>query len=386
MAAYNASITSAQAALIERAPPFFGARADPRLAKGPNGEGPVNISPKGGVRLHILTPNRVAYLDRRGSGNETARHALSGGLVTLMACSFEERDAAIVRLYGTARILPLECSAIAAKETGAAAQWPSRQVVEIDVHTAATSCGYGVPVMSFVRERRRDDRGRRYKEERQMRAGSGPASLPFRRARDPQERDQHHQQDRRGIEEVERGEREGLLVHELVEKRVLRLLRHAERAEGLERRGGGRIAGRQPLHDVGVMHGGAVLPQRGGDGSRERARGDAQEVVQPRGGGDLVLAHAGEGERHQRYEEARHRRALQDRRHDERPDVDLRGEVRAHPRDDGEDDERGGGEEPRVDAAAEAPHDRRQHEREETDRRKHQAGVGGGVAEVLLQP
>ena len=164
MAAYNASITSAQAALIERAPLFFVASADPRLAKGPNGEGPVNISPKGGVRLHILTPNRVAYLDRRGSGNETARHALSGGLATLMACSFEERDAAIVRLYGTARILPLECSAIAAKETGAAAQWPSRQVVEIDVHTAATSCGYGVPVMSFVRERRRDDRGRRYKE------------------------------------------------------------------------------------------------------------------------------------------------------------------------------------------------------------------------------
>ena len=73
MAAYNASITSAQAALIERAPLFFVASADPRLAKGPNGEGPVNISPKGGVRLHILTPNRVAYLDRRGSGNETAR-------------------------------------------------------------------------------------------------------------------------------------------------------------------------------------------------------------------------------------------------------------------------------------------------------------------------
>src|SRR4029078_11936826 len=91
----------------------------------------------------------------------------------------------IARLYGTARILPLECSAIAAKETGAAAQWPSRQVVEIDVptaatncgyglplrsvvscvaHTAATSCGYGGPVMSSVRERRRDDRGRRYKE------------------------------------------------------------------------------------------------------------------------------------------------------------------------------------------------------------------------------
>jgi hypothetical protein len=27
-----------------------------------------------------------------------------------------------------------------------------------------TSCGYGVPVMSFVRERRRADRGRKYKD------------------------------------------------------------------------------------------------------------------------------------------------------------------------------------------------------------------------------
>src|SRR6185295_6061873 len=98
--------------------------------------------------------------------------------------------------------------------------------------------------------------------ETSMGAGRGAATRPApRRPGNPQERDQHHQQDGRGEEEVERGEREGLLVHELVESRVLRLLRHAERAERLERRGGGRIAGRQPLHDVGVMHGGAVLPQ-----------------------------------------------------------------------------------------------------------------------------
>ena len=39
-----------------------------------------------------------------------------------------------------------------------------RQVIVIDVDNTMTSCGYGVPVMQFVRDRRASDRGRRYKE------------------------------------------------------------------------------------------------------------------------------------------------------------------------------------------------------------------------------
>jgi len=53
-------------------PMFFVATVDPSLANGPHDVGPVNVSPKGGVPLHILSPNRVAYLDYGGSGNETA--------------------------------------------------------------------------------------------------------------------------------------------------------------------------------------------------------------------------------------------------------------------------------------------------------------------------
>jgi hypothetical protein len=34
--------------------------------------GRVNVSPKDGAALRILSPNRVAYLDQTGSGNETA--------------------------------------------------------------------------------------------------------------------------------------------------------------------------------------------------------------------------------------------------------------------------------------------------------------------------
>ena len=166
MASYYPSITDEQAALIDNAQVFFVATADPALARGPHGIGPVNLSPKGGVRLHVLGPNRVAYLDRVGSGNETARHSMAGGPVTVMICSFEEDDAAIVRLYGRARVTAVADSPLAAGLLAARTshrEWTARYVIEIDVESTATSCGYGVPVMALTRARRNEDRGRRYK-------------------------------------------------------------------------------------------------------------------------------------------------------------------------------------------------------------------------------
>src|SRR5512139_4143493 len=106
MATYYTAITAEQATLIQTAPLFFVASADPNLAKNPGDIGPVNLSPKGGVRLHIINPTRVAYLDYPGSGNETARHAQAGGPITLMVCAFDDGDAAIVRLYGKVHVTP----------------------------------------------------------------------------------------------------------------------------------------------------------------------------------------------------------------------------------------------------------------------------------------
>jgi len=60
MATEHAAITDEQAALIESAPLFFVASVDPSLQDRPNGAGPVNLSPKGGVPLHIIDPSRVA--------------------------------------------------------------------------------------------------------------------------------------------------------------------------------------------------------------------------------------------------------------------------------------------------------------------------------------
>jgi hypothetical protein len=166
MATYYTSITDEQAVLIQNAPLFFVASVDPTMAKISDGNGPVNLSPKGGVRLHIINRNRVAYLDYPGSGNETARHAAAGGPITIMVCSFDEEDAAIIRLFGKATVTPFAESPLAealAQESTSGLKAP-RQVIEIEIEQSMTSCGYGVPVMSFVCERRRDDRGRKYKD------------------------------------------------------------------------------------------------------------------------------------------------------------------------------------------------------------------------------
>jgi hypothetical protein len=173
MATYHPSITDEQAALIRNTTMFFVASADPQLAHGPDGVGPVNVSPKGGVPLHIIDRNRVAYLDYRGSGNETARHCTAGGPITVMICSFEENDAAVVRLFGKARVTPLAESPLAALLAAQSIEgWkgPQRQVVEVAIDSTMTSCGYGVPVMQFVRQRRVVDRGRRYKQPAPARA------------------------------------------------------------------------------------------------------------------------------------------------------------------------------------------------------------------------
>jgi hypothetical protein len=85
--------------------------------------------------------------------------------------SFDEGDAAIVRLYGKATVTPLADSPLAElllEHPAEDIKLPLRQVVEVEIERTMTSCGYGVPVMEFVRDRRVADRGRRYKESRSL--------------------------------------------------------------------------------------------------------------------------------------------------------------------------------------------------------------------------
>ena len=160
-------ITDEQRALIEAAPLFFIASTHPELEAGPDGQGPVNVSPKGGVPLHVLDDHRVAYLDYGGSGDETARHAAADGPATVMVMSLDE-DAAVVRLYGhaTTRLndSPLKDRVLAQAEPTTSIGLGHRQVVEVTVESTATSCGYGVPLLELKAQRTKSEHGRRYKE------------------------------------------------------------------------------------------------------------------------------------------------------------------------------------------------------------------------------
>jgi hypothetical protein len=115
-------------------------------------DGHVNLSPKGHDCLRVLGPDRVAYLDMTGSGNETSAHLHENGRITLMWCGFEGAPR-ILRLYGRGRtVLP------------GTPEWDelipqfdalpgARQIIVAEIERVQTSCGYAVPLYSYEGER-----------------------------------------------------------------------------------------------------------------------------------------------------------------------------------------------------------------------------------------
>ncbi len=76
-----------------------------------------------------------------------------------------------MRLYGHATITPLADSPLAElllEQPAKDIKLPLRQVVEVQIDNTMTSCGYGVPIMSFEEDRTIANRGRRYKESRAL--------------------------------------------------------------------------------------------------------------------------------------------------------------------------------------------------------------------------
>lgn len=116
-------------------------------------EGRINLSPKGlADTFKVLGPNRVAYLDLGGSGNETHAHLAADGRITMMMCNFEQ-PALILRIYGRGRpVLPQDddWADLAAQFTLLPG---TRQIFDIAVDSVQTSCGWGVPVMTLDKER-----------------------------------------------------------------------------------------------------------------------------------------------------------------------------------------------------------------------------------------
>ena len=134
--------------LITRQPVFF-------VATAPAGdEGHVNVSPKGGQgSFAVVDPVTVAYLDLTGSGVETIAHLRDNGRITVMFCTFEGKPL-IVRLYGRGEAVLPDAPGFAALRARFPAGTPGvRSVIRVAVDRVATSCGYGVPLMSYEADR-----------------------------------------------------------------------------------------------------------------------------------------------------------------------------------------------------------------------------------------
>lgn len=117
-----------------------------------NPEGHVNLSPKGLDSFRLLSPNRVAYLDLTGSGNETSAHLQENGRITFMFCAFQGAPM-ILRLYGQGRTV-LDTSP----------EWDmlfplfpplpgTRQIIVAEIDRVQTSCGTGVPFYAYQHDR-----------------------------------------------------------------------------------------------------------------------------------------------------------------------------------------------------------------------------------------
>ena len=115
-------------------------------------EGRINLSPKGLDSFRVLSPELVVWINLTGSGNETATHLQQDGRMTLMFCALEGKPE-ILRLYGRARAYHPRDDFW--KDN--AHLFPdipgSRQLIAMELELVQTSCGMGIPIYSFEKER-----------------------------------------------------------------------------------------------------------------------------------------------------------------------------------------------------------------------------------------
>ncbi|WP_439131529.1 pyridoxamine 5'-phosphate oxidase family protein [Polaribacter sp.] len=144
MSKFYTKITSRLQKFIEAQKIFF-------VATAPN-SGRINLSPKGMDSFRVISENRVLWLNVTGSGNETAAHLLENKRITLMFCSFEGAPN-ILRLYGEGKEIK-EGNASWNELISLFPETPgTRQIFDITIASAQTSCGMSIPFFEYKGER-----------------------------------------------------------------------------------------------------------------------------------------------------------------------------------------------------------------------------------------
>lgn len=144
MAQQFSALSDKHVGLIEEQKIFFVATAV--------GAGRINLSPKGMDSFVVLGPNRVAWLNVTGSGNETAAHVQVDPRMTIMFCSFTEQPM-ILRLYGTAKAVHRGDPEWSGLYSSFKPLPGARQIFDVAVDLVQTSCGMAVPYFDYVGER-----------------------------------------------------------------------------------------------------------------------------------------------------------------------------------------------------------------------------------------
>ena len=131
---------------IERQHVFFVATAPL------SGDGLINCSPKGLDSLRVLGPRQIAYADTGGSGIETVAHIKENGRIVIMLCAFDGPPK-IFRFYGKGRSVEPGQQEFDDLVAAFPAMPAVRNFVVVDIDRIRDSCGYGVPLYEFQRER-----------------------------------------------------------------------------------------------------------------------------------------------------------------------------------------------------------------------------------------
>ncbi|WP_298883134.1 pyridoxamine 5'-phosphate oxidase family protein [uncultured Polaribacter sp.] len=144
MSKFYTKLTSRLQKFIEAQKIFFVATAPV--------SGRINLSPKGMDSFRVIDENRVLWLNVTGSGNETAAHLLENNRITIMFCSFEGAPN-ILRLYGKGKEIKEgddtwnELITLFPETPG------TRQIFDIAIESAQTSCGMSIPFYEYKGER-----------------------------------------------------------------------------------------------------------------------------------------------------------------------------------------------------------------------------------------
>lgn len=109
----------------------------------------INLSPKGvpSASFSIVGPNKAAYVDATGSGNETISHIYENRRVTVMFCSFATSPR-ILRLFCKGKVIEWDQPEFETTWKNMGITKPmegARAIILLDVFKVQTSCGFGVP-------------------------------------------------------------------------------------------------------------------------------------------------------------------------------------------------------------------------------------------------